>query len=394
MPLAQEVYVWQRAWTTAVREAVVEHGAAFANLITLAAEVSWSHGRPDVIRVPLDFGALAQTKRPVGLAIRFGPFSGPFATNDAVSQRLVSLAASVVAEAKTNGVPLGELQLDFDCADSKLAGYQLWVQAIRRRIAPIPLTITTLPSWLKQPGFRELVSASDGYVLQVHSLVKPESFDAQFTLCDPKAALVAVEKAASLGVPFRVALPTYGYLMAFATNGQFVGLSAEGPAKSWPASARLREVRSDPVAMAELVKKLEAEHLPDLRGIIWYRLPTIVDNLNWRWPTLAAIVAGQLPHESVQPQLRRVEAGLVEISLVNNGELDIFSRLAVEIRWQDARLVAGDGLRGFELVEGDASTARLQTRSQPHRLSAGEERIIGWLRFNRDVEVQLELKKQ
>ena len=67
----------------------------------------------------------------------------------------------------------------------------------------------------------------------------------------------------------------------------------------------------------------------------------------------------------MRAQLRRVEAGLVEISLVNDGELDISSRLAVEIRWQDGRLVAGDGLRGFELVEGEASTARLTTRTHP-----------------------------
>ena len=84
----------------------------------------------------------------------------------------------------------------------------------------------------------------------------------------------------------------------------------------------------------------------------------------------------------------------MEISLVNDGELDISSRLAVEIRWQDARLVAGDGLRGFELVEAGASTARLKTRSQPHPLAAGEQWTVGWLRFNRDVEVQLELGKQ
>jgi hypothetical protein len=191
-----------------------------------------------------------------------------------------------------------------------------------------------------------------------------------------------------------VALPTYGYLIAFATNGQFVGLSAEGPAKNWPANAKLREVRSDPVAMATLERTLATKPLPGLRGIIWYRLPSIVDNLNWRWPTLNAIVHAQLPRESVRTQLRRVEAGLVEISLVNDGELDISSRLAVEIRWQDARLVAGDSMRGFELVEGDTSTARLKTRSQPHRLAAGEQWTVGWLRFNRDVEVQLELSKE
>jgi len=394
IPLNQEVYVWQRGWTAPVREAVVNHGGAFSNVVVLAAEVSWNRGKPEVVRVPIDYNALALIGRPVGLALRIGPFSGPFATNDAVAQILGSLASSIVSEAKANELNISELQLDFDCAGSKLAGYQVWVESLRKTIVPVSLSITTLPSWLKQPTFHDLVAASDGYVLQVHSLEKPKSYDAAFTLCDPTTALAAAETASSFGVPFRVALPTYGYLIAFATNGQFVGLSAEGPAKSWPASAKLREVRSDPVAMAALAQTLATKPLPGLRGIIWYRLPTIVDNLNWRWPTLSAIVHSQLPHESVRAQLRRVEAGLMEISLVNDGELDISSRLAVEIRWQDARLVAGDGLRGFELVEAGASTARLKTRSQPHPLAAGEQWTVGWLRFNRDVEVQLELGKQ
>ena len=288
--LAEEVYVWQRAWTPAVVDAVAAHGGTFSNVVALAAEVSWRHGKPDLVHVPVNYGALAAVQGSIGLALRIGPFSGSFATNDAVAQELCSLAASILAEAATNHVKPSELQLDFDCADSRLNGYRLWVEAIRRRITPLPLTITALPSWLKQPGFRELVAASDGYVLQVHSLEKPKGYDAPFILCDPKAVLAAVGKASSFGVPFRVALPTCGYLIAFATNGEFVGLSAEGPAKTWPPDARLQEVRSDPIAMATLVQELAAKPPPGLRGIIWYRLPTIVDNLNWRWPTLNAIV--------------------------------------------------------------------------------------------------------
>src|SRR5260370_34547670 len=119
-------------------------------------------------------------------------------------------------------------------------------------MAAVAKPITTLAGWLNQPGFRALIAASDGYVLQVHSVEEPGSYDAPFTLCDPKTALAAVEKASSFGIPFRVALPTYGYLVAFAANGRFVGLSAEGPAKSWPADAKLREERSDPVAMGTL----------------------------------------------------------------------------------------------------------------------------------------------
>lgn len=393
-PLAQEVYVWQRAWKEPVREAVSEHGGSFSNIVALAAEVSWKNGEPVVARIPLDFQVLASTKRTIGLALRVGAFSGPFATNNSVARTLTSLASSLVSEAETNHIKLGELQLDFDCAESKLDGYRLWVETIRKQIAPVPLTITTLPSWLKQPSFQRLIAASDGYVLQVHSLEKPKSFDAPFTLCDPKAALAAVEKASSFGLPFRVALPTYGYVIAFSTNGQFVGLSAEGPAKSWPANAKLREVRSDPIALALLMQTLEAKQLPALRGIIWYRLPVSVDNLNWRWPTLNAIVNARLPREKVQPELRRVEDGLVEIKLVNNGELDVAPPFVVAVSWPGARLVAGDGLRGFELVETGAAAGNFKMRSQASRLSAGEQLTIGWLRFDKDVEVQLEIEKQ
>ena len=83
----------------------------------------------------------------------------------------------------------------------------------------------------------------------------------------------------------------------------------------------------------------------------------------------------------------------MEISLVNDGELDISSRLAVEARWSDARLVAGDGLRGFELAEQSASAAKFQNQSSQFRLPAGEKQIIGWLRLDQDREVKLEVKK-
>jgi len=86
---------------------------------------------------------------------------------------------------------------------------------------------------------------------------------------------------------------------------------------------------------------------------------------------------------------------LVEINLENNGELDFSSRLAIEVRWSregGMRLVAGDGLRGFELVESGQATVKFQTKSQPCRLPAGEKQVIGWLRFNEDREAQFETK--
>ena len=83
----------------------------------------------------------------------------------------------------------------------------------------------------------------------------------------------------------------------------------------------------------------------------------------------------------------------MEINLANTGELDFSSRLAVEVRWTKARLVAGDALRDFELADRKLSAARFQTKTQPCRLRAGESLTLGWLRFDADCEVRCELKK-
>jgi hypothetical protein len=372
---------------------LAQHATNFESVVVLAAEVTWRGGEPVVARVPLDYAALADAKTRAGLALRIGPWPGPFASNDPPAVFLTSLAGALVAEARAKGVVPSELQIDFDCAASKLDGYRVWVQAIRRKVAPTPVAITALPSWLNEKSFPALAAATDGYVLQVHSLEKPANLNAPFTLCDPEAARRAVEQAGKIGAPFRVALPTYGYLLAFDAAGRFAGLSAEGPDRNWPAGAQLREARTDPVAMAQLVAAWNASHPAAMRGIIWYRLPVEGDTLNLRWPTLAAMMAGRIPRANARAESHRVEAGLVEISLVNDGELDLSSRLAVEVRWQNARLVAGDASSGFDLVDGGPSTVQFQTMSKTHRLPAGDTQVIGWLRLSEEREVQVEIIK-
>jgi hypothetical protein len=346
--------------------------------------------------VPLDYDALTHAACPIGLALRVGPYGGPFSATNEHTTYLTALAADLVAQARAHALTPIELQLDFDCAESKLDGYRIWVEAIRRRVTPVPTTLTVLPTWLNQSSSKPLVQSADGFVLQVHSLQQPRDAHSPFTLCDPVAARRAVELAGSIGSPFRVALPTYGYVMAFDSKGQLLGLSAEGPRNNWPATAELKETRADPIAMAELVQEWTANHAAALKGIIWYRLPVADDILNWQWPTLSAIVAARSPRISLRAEPRRVEAGLVEINLVNDGELDTSSRLAIEARWSrvgGTRLVAGDGLRGFEMVAGNPSTARFQINSQNFRLPAGQQLVIGWLRLSEDREVQVEIVK-
>jgi hypothetical protein len=293
--LRHEVYVWQRAWTQPVRDAVTNHSKSFSRIVPLKVEISWNERQPRMARVAVDYEALKTSSQSVGLALRIGPFPGPFASNDPIAGILCDTATGMVAEARINGVALAELQVDFDCAESKLAGYALWIQAIQARVSPVPVTITALPSWLNAPAFSALARLATNYVLQVHSLDRPKSWNAAFSLCPPLAAHRAVERAGRIGVPFRVALPTYGYVMAFDVGGKFLGLHAEGPRPDWPTNAVLREVRANREELSALLREWTFSRPPALRGVIWYRLPTTQDRFNWKWEELETLVRNPRP---------------------------------------------------------------------------------------------------
>lgn len=390
-PLPHSAYVWQRQWNPALIAAVDQAAPGLSAVCVLAAEVGWEQKRPVVVRVSVDYAALRRLPYPVGLALRIGPFAGPFAAEGEPAAVILGLAESLLNDATARQVKVSELQIDFDAAESKLPGYRVWVEAIRRRIAPVPVVITTLPSWLDSPGFAPLVQAADAFVLQVHSFERPADLRTPFDLCVPAQARRAVERAGLLGRPFRVALPTYGYLVAFDAAGKFVGLSAEGPVKSWPAQVQLREVRTDPAAMAELVRHWSAARPATLTGVIWYRLPSSHDTLNWRWPTLAAVMQGRTPQARLVAELRHPEPGLVEVALTNTGEADHAGAAGLALRWPAGTLLASDALGGFARVDATARSLQFRGQGQNLRLAPGERRPIGWLRFKDHAEVEVQI---
>ena len=209
-PLPHEAYVWQRGWGAPVRHALVEAKAGLAGFAPLAAEVAWK-GRSQVVERPtIDFAALLATGRAVAPVLRVGAFPGPFAADDDAARNLAQLAGSLVADMRAHGVEPRELQVDFDCAESKLAGYRAWLQAIRGAVAPLAVCPTVLPGWLARREFAPLARDCGGFVLQVHGVDPPRLDGHAPPLCDPARAAAWVESAAKIGVPFRVALPTYG----------------------------------------------------------------------------------------------------------------------------------------------------------------------------------------
>ncbi len=373
-----------------MKAAVGEHGAKFVALPVLSAEVVFVGGRPKLTRVPVDFVALREARVDAYPVIRVGEYAGSFHSGAPATGYLTQLTRSLLDDWAKNGVKPLEVQVDFDCPTSKLAGYRSWVQTLRNAAAPVPVTITALPTWLTSRDFKPLARASDGFVLQVHSFQPPRTASDPYVLCDPAAAAAYVERAATFGVPFRVALPTYGYRLIFDAQGRLTGLAAEGSGGDWPENNRAREVRANPVEMVGLVQRWRGERPELLRGIIWYRLPNQDDQLNWPWVTLATVMTGQRPEGRLAFCTTVDPDGLVELAVTNAGTASASLPELLKLQWSKGRLIAGDGLGGFELEETAIDGARLRQVRSGASVEPGGRIAVGWLRLSASTEVRIE----
>jgi hypothetical protein len=392
-PLSQDAYVWQRAWTPAVRAAVGAAASHFRRLVILTAEISL-RGDGKVTEVRPDYAGIGGSVRDIGLAIRIGPLPATASTamdpGSAQTMLIRDTAARAVEQARRAGLEVSEVQIDFDCAESKLAGYLNWVEAVKPAVSPATVVITALPSWLKHREFADLAREAGSFVLQVHSLHKPAGPDAAMNLCDTDEAKSAVAEAGKIGVPFRVAVPTYSYLAGFSPDGKLLGLSAEGPEPAWPSGTILRVMRSDPDSLADLVRQWSSSPPPAMTGLIWYRLPISGERMNWRATTLDAVMAGRDPKAQMVPVVSHPKPGLLDVYLRNDGDADGTLQCSVTVAWDGADLVAAEGIGGFEHLDAPAGGVTFRASDIPvgRWIAPGEQIQVGWLRLRADKEVR------
>jgi uncharacterized protein DUF3142 len=379
-PLRQRGYLWQRDWTPAVADALVEADRHLDGVVVLGAEIQWTAGKPISNRVSISWQTIKMLKKPCAIALRIAPYQGPFVANDLATANLVKEAARLIQEAKDNGVNLDEFELDFDCAQTKLAGYQIWVRAVRAVVQPLRFVVTTLPSWLDEPDFPELISQSEAYVLQVHSVPTTNELG-RAVLCDSGLARAWVSKASKLGHPFVVAFPTYRCVAGYDPEGNLLGVAMDSVQPAWPRRTRMVEFDTNADDLADLVNEWRTNRPPFLNGLIWYRLPASTDRRNWRWPTLCAVMEGRRPLHRLE--LLRSGVNPVDLSIFNDGEADIPFECEVSVTWTDGTLIASDALPGwqFKLESGRARFTSVPAHGL--RLSPGAKVDIGWLRYDR-----------
>ncbi|WP_309383146.1 DUF3142 domain-containing protein [Cerasicoccus frondis] len=388
--IEQDAYIWQRTWSEKLERALIEHVNELNGFTVLAAEITPTPEGAQVSFCSIDFPTLVDCQLPITLAIRVGQYPGPFSNDAPTTQTLLKLVREVLQRAQQAGVEPAAIEIDFDCATSKLTGYQHWLQQLRIQLGTTPLSITTLPTWMTRPdNFRQLVHTADRYVLQVHSIQRPTFSSKAIKLCDAKLALKWAQQADAFGQTFQVALPTYGYLLGYNADGELISVSAEDTAATQGNDQHYKEVRSDPIEMAQLVCRFNELPLPNCSGIIWYRLPVGEERLNWDAATWRAVRLGQGILPNWRASVVTQSDGLVEILLEQSSPIASDPPDKVTLHWQGAAAIAWDGQRNFTVTHSGENALEWKRPSNSPPLSQGESWTLGWVRFAQTPSLSL-----
>jgi hypothetical protein len=349
-------------------------------VVVLGAEVGWNDGLARAARANIDWAVLRGRK--VALAVRVGAYGGPFKADDGAFQAIAGETNRLLDEARANGVAPGEFQLDFDCAQSKLAGYSVWVRALRQLVRPLPLVITALPAWLDEEAFPALAREVDGYVLQVHS-VPTLAESGRAALCDTALARKWVGKASALGMPFSVSLPAYWCVAGYDGTGKLLGVAMDSVQPAWPPGTSALEFSANADDIARLVAEWKRQRPAGMKELLWYRVPVATDRRNWRWPTLEAVMAGRKPAHRLDALLSQGE-NPVDVSIVNRGEAEERGACAVTLNWEGSQATAWDALPGWTVtVQKERAVFATAAGDAGLRLSPGDRRSIGWIRYDK-----------
>jgi hypothetical protein len=359
-PLDQQLYVWQRQWTSAHDAALRDSRSDFSTLRVLALQAfpqaGWSRAR-------IDPSLLKRDGRPLIAVIRLdGQLKG--LDQDEVTAHI----QQVLSDWQGQGLILSGVEIDHDAGNARLPAYREFLTHLRAALpASLPLSITALPAWLDSPELPALLAAVDSSVLQVHAVSDPRR-----GLFDPDQARQWAKAWSRItSKPFYLALPAYGVALLPGANGAPVVESEV----SIDQGGDRRELLADPLQLSKLGAELRADPPAHLAGLIWFRLPLANDRRAWSLTTLAAVARGDRLDSRVGLKLS-AQDGLYDISISNQGNLDS--------AWPERLTLAVQGCDGADALAGYALQQRPDlltfTRLREGRIPAGGQRAIGWAR--------------
>jgi uncharacterized protein DUF3142 len=370
--MTHDVYVWQRRWTPALREALWESRQLVVAWRVLGAEIG---ADGEAIATGVDLDAVRESARPTVVVLRI---DGQI--TDWNDRRILATALGLVEEFRGAGVKVSGVEIDYDCATRRLPAYASFLGRFHDALAPqapLKLTITMLPAWLGDAALADVLRNVDEVVLQTHSVLSPERGLFDLALARSWVATLAALKPTS----FRVALPTYGHQVSFDAGGLAVAIESEAPRGL--GGMRSQELFASPDVISRFVGELRQDPPPAFAGVAWFRLPTRADRRAWSLATWKAVIEGGSM------------AGTAAVRAVATDTPGTFDLVAVNQTAIDRELP-----RAFTVVNGDdceeadaLSHYRLDPRqrgfrfslAEPALLASNERRLIGWVRCPQEV---------
>ena len=368
--LPHDAYIWQRHWNRNVAVAMRLSADLIRTWRVLAAT---SDAQGHLQPVAVDWTALSKSPSGLVLVIRI---DGQLTHWD--SNTLSEEVEGLLQVWQRQQLPITGIEIDHDCATAKLPTYAEFLRQLRGRLETrsVRLSITALPTWMSSSNLKILLQQVDEVVLQVHAVQSPH-----VGLFDPRQALQWVEAWAHRSLtPFRVALPTYGSRVSWRADGRVLAVESETPLLAGGYGAV--ELVASPVEVATFFRRLENTPVPHLKGIVWFRLPTVDDRRAWSLETWRAVMTGQPLHAHIEVQVHKSKTpGMQNLLLVNRGAVD--AELPQRVGLPESCKLA-DGINGYALGHGDRGL--FLQRVQQGLLPSQRQQLIGWMRCEAQEE--------
>lgn len=301
-------YVWQRAWSEDVESQVnAELEAGTHELYILAGEHV-----PEAIRA----------NEKVSLVFRL-----PVKKLESPKKS----AAEIIEEAKK--LKVSRIELDVDAPESKLDKYEELVREIRgtwrKDCGELYLGATFLPCHLKHKEMKSILSLLDEPIIQLHGIDPPRSRNEKWALMNRRTSLNAIKKARELDKRFKMALPTYAYVLLFNGDGSFKRLFAEGLEEEY---LRLKD-ESMEIAAPDLKLLREIISAPDRLPIIWFRLPIKgKDRFALDRETIRILERGEEPKPKVEVEIVETTRNVFDIYATYHHQIPL-KGVEVELDW-------------------------------------------------------------
>jgi len=359
-------YVWQRHWSDKVEASVrTELEACTHDLYLLGGELESENGQTRWRGTGVPEGLWRHPRAIAVLRLPVRALDDPRQT-----------AAAIVARAGKIGTC--RVQLDADVPERLIVRYAEIVEGIRRNwpagAGDLRLGATFLPCHLNLRVVRRVLGVIDEPVIQLHGIAAPKNHAEGWSLMNRETAFRALRTARALDGRFKMALPTYAYVLTFNPDGSFRRLYAEGLPDDFDLpSGTIREIAApDLDLLCEIFKS------PLRLPVIWFRLPVLgVDRWCLERETLSLLERGELPKTTVEFTVRGGgRPGTADLLVCYRHQIPL-DAVTVAIDWGDG---GRDGeffpLNGCRIADG-AAHGRLPSLVSIPPHACGEPFVVG-----------------